>query len=306
MPPAVVGGIGNPQRAAAAGQPAAAVGLYVAVALAVGGTVTSQGSAWPDATNTGVPQGTTLTPSGSVATSAPGQVISSLAIAGTITVNHPGVTIQNCTIESSGTGAFGVAIRHVNDATIRNCAISGTRPSGGTDPDGGGRLQFAVKDVYGDTTGTAVLACNIWDTANSIGLLNGLIQDNYVHDMGYIAADHVDCIIAEASSGLTIRHNTLLNAVNQTSCIALYSQTANSDHVTVDNNLMAGGGYCVYGGNDPFQGTFMVFTNNQFSTRYYSGGGSFGVLAHYASGNTGNQWTGNMWADGPNVGQPAG
>jgi hypothetical protein len=278
---------------------------------------------FPDATVTGIPAGTTLTRIPEDVTSGTGWVWDAtnelVNITGASTVFSgfrltdgailrvlaAGVTVQNSKIVSAGTGNFGIRNEHVSNTIIKNCEISGTRTNGGPDATGNNRLQFAINDVYKDGTNITVQNCNIYDTANSINILSGAITGNYIHDMGYIDADHIDCIIAEGASSLTISGNTLLNSQGQTACVALYSQSGPSDHVTVSGNLMAGGGYCIYGADftpAQFAGTNIAITNNRFSTRFLPNGGQFGVLSHFDAGAAGNSWSGNKWYDGVNVG----
>ena len=54
-------------------------------------------SKWPDATNTGVPAGTTLTPHvGDLTISTPGAVVSGLDITGSVLITASNVTLVNC------------------------------------------------------------------------------------------------------------------------------------------------------------------------------------------------------------------
>ena len=81
--------------------------------------------------------------------------------------------------------------------------------------------------------------------------------------------------------------------------------------------MLAGGGYCTYGGQGGaaytgLPATNIVITNNAISTLYYPQGGVYGPIACFASGNSGNKWSGNAWYDemcirdrydGPNKGK---
>ena len=47
---------------------------------------------------------------------------------------------------------------------------------------------------------------------------------------------------------MTIRHNTIFNSHDQTDAISLFQDFGNQANRTIDDNLVAGGGYSVYGG----------------------------------------------------------
>src|SRR5215510_6849097 len=80
---------------------------------------------FPDATNTGVPAGTVLTPyNGNLVVNTPGAVISGLDIRGTVTINAPNVTLVNCKITAQHSWDWYVVMTGDN-TTIQNCTIDG-------------------------------------------------------------------------------------------------------------------------------------------------------------------------------------
>jgi hypothetical protein len=108
---------------------------------------------------------------------------------------------------------------------------------------------------------------------------------------------------------MLIQHNTVLNPNGQTDCIALFQDNAPPAiaNKTITNNLLAGGGYCIYGGQSGTEyaglpATDIVVTNNKISTMYYANGGAFGPATAFSPGNSGNKWSGNVWYDGPRKG----
>ena len=104
----------------------------------------------------------------------------------------------------------------------------------------------------------------------------------------------VDGILCTGPCGLTLRHNTVLNEHGrrrQSPC----SPFGTPRDSVIDNNLLAGGGYTVYAGED--NATGIKVTNNRFSRRYYPNGGYWAPRADYANNGTGNIWTGNIWDD---------
>jgi len=83
---------------------------------------------YPDATNTGVPPGTALTPSGSQTVTTNGAVLNGLDITGTVTVAADNVTIENSRITktSGGSGSYVVILNNgADNFTIRDTEISG-------------------------------------------------------------------------------------------------------------------------------------------------------------------------------------
>lgn len=272
---------------------------------------------FPDTTTTGVESGTTLIQVPADATSGDGWTWNSsqevVVVTGDgatvdgiqisnaiIDVRADDVTISNCKINCAGTGVFGIALRSVNNCHITHCEIGGTRPGGGLDADGTGRLQYGIKDILSDGAGTEIDHCLFYDTANSISLSTANIHDNLIHNMGFVESDHIDCVLAESAQDLIVHHNTLLNEQGQTACIAGYTQSGAANNVTVTNNLMAGGGYCEYGGDDAFGATNVTIMNNYISTRFYDTGGQFGPFTAIVTGTT---FSGNVWYDGDLAGQ---
>ncbi len=61
--------------------------------------------------------------------------------------------------------------------------------------------------------------------------------------------------------------------------------------MTIDRNLLAGGGWTIYCGtaNKPVGGTF-VFTGNRFSREFFPKGGSYGPAAYCDGLGSGNVW----------------
>lgn len=308
--------------------------------LAAGISGWQGGNRFPDATNTGATLGT-LTPvssgsgtnysfSGSTMTLTGS--VSNFAITGAVKIATNNVTISGCSI-SNGLSVIGSSGTHITGTTISNCAI--TSPGGGSSEvvelnysgsttikdctisgtdSGPGRASYGIDDNQGVDAPT-VLRCNIYYCRIYVSVQAGLCQDNYMHDSGYIWGDHTDGIDFEGSiAPMSILHNTILVPFTQTSPIHMNSTFATVTGVTVDSNLLAGGGYAIYCGNG---GSFlsanplpppenMVITNNAFSTMYFDKGGLFGTGADYNSGGTGNVWSGNYWYDGNVLGHVAG
>lgn len=260
---------------------------------------------YPDASSAGVPAGKTLVSVPSQATSGPGwhydsrgwveidgngAVFDGYAVATNVDVSASNVTIRNTRILVGGE-SFGISLRHTANVTIESSQI--TAPDAGTN-----RLLVGIKDIYGDSTGLRVLRNDISRASTGVQVEAGLIQDNYIHDLGFTTGDHVNGTTSNGGTGqLNIVHNTIFNAIDQTDAISLFQDFGPQANRVIDNNLLAGGGYTIYAGANAGKestATNIHVTNNRISRMYYPNGGSYGPLAAYnpAGGNT---LTGNIW-----------
>ncbi len=215
---------------------------------------------WPDGTNTGVPAGTTLTPYyGTLIINTPGAVISGLDIHGSVVINAPNVTLENNKITST---SFYVVDVKAGGAIVRNNTIDGV----GTGNDGSIGINGA---------GTFI-GNNIYNVENGFGIggSNTVIRDNYVHDLKASGSPHYDGIQIDGNAyNVTISHNTIIVDHNQTSAVMIDNWAGPISNVTVDNNLLVGGGYTIYV-DGQFGGgsiTDVRITNN------HMGSGGFGV-----------------------------
>jgi hypothetical protein len=272
---------------------------------------TGQSSAcgtYPDATNTGIPAGMKLLavpgqvskgpgwyydPRGWVEVDGDGAVLEGLSIPYNVDVTGSDVTIKDDAIRVTG-NSFGVSLRHTHNVTIEDSDIFG----GNT---GSGRLMVGIKDIFGDCVGTQVLGNNIWYTGTGIQIYGGLIENNYIHDMGYISGDHVNGITSNGSTTpLTIKHNTVLVNHSQTDAIGLFEDFGVEANVLITDNLLAGGGYTIYGGQNPGgPASYNIrITNNLISRAYYAQGGFFGPATAFNPGGSGNVWSGNVFFGG--------
>ena len=179
-------------------------------------------------------------------------------------------------------------LRHTVNATVSNneIGVAGTP-----------RLSVGVKDIYGDATGTRVIGNDISHTSTGVQTGEGLIEGNYIHDLAMVTGDHVNGTTSNGSSEpLTIRGNTVLNKFGQTDAISLFQDFGVEANRLVTGNLMAGGGYTIYGGMGSKGKSYNIkITNNRFSNIYFPNGGSYGPHAAYDSSGRGNEFSGNTW-----------
>ena len=261
---------------------------------------------FPDATNTGVPAGTALRPvpgqvssgpgwhynaaDGEVDVTGTGAVLSGLSIHCNLNISASRVTIADDSIVTRG--FFGISLRHTGGVMIEHSTISGLNASFG-------RLSYAIDDIYGDSTGIMIKADNIFFFSHGVQISAGTVTGNYIHSPGYVAGDHIDGIFDPGTThSLTISDNTILNGRGQTAAISLDASAAGQAvaNKTVENNLLGGGGYVIYGGaarNDRI--SYIVIKNNRFSQVYYPRSGQYGPVAYFDIRGRGNSWIGNIW-----------
>ena len=262
---------------------------------------------YPDETNTGVPEGVTLRrvpqdvssgegwrfdPRGWVVVEDDGAIFEGFDVAGQIDVTASDVTIRNCRITAIGE-TFGVSLRTTRNVTVENSEISS--PSAGNR-----RLLVGVKDINGDSTGTRILGNEITHTSTGIQIDAGLVRDNFIHDMGYKDGDHVNGTTSNAGTSLlTLDHNTVFNQLNQTDAISLFQDFGDQANRSINNNLVAGGGYTIYAGANPdaLPTSNIRVTNNRVSRIFFPKGGEKGPVTAFNPAGAGNTFTGNVWDD---------
>jgi hypothetical protein len=215
---------------------------------------------FPDATNTGVPPGMKLTPSGPLVIKTPGAVIEGLDISGDVVIDAPNVTLRNCKITSGGYYVVKIS-KGLTGVTVQNCNID-NQGAGGVGISGEG--AFIGNNIQGCVDGI-----NIWGD-------DTVIKNNYIHNMSGPSAAHFDTIQADgAFSNLLIEHNTLINEQSQTSVLMLDNYWGPINNVTINDNFMAGGGYTVYiaevakGQAGGGRVTNVSFTNNVLVKGYW-------------------------------------
>jgi hypothetical protein len=236
---------------------------------------------FPGPTNTGVPPGVTLTASGPVKVTQDNKVLDGLEITGDVDVDANNVALKNCSIVVSD-AYWGIIIRS-GSLTVTDCKIYGSGSSG-----------HGIFNPY--QCPVTIRRCDISGFADGVMSDVGLIEDNYIHDLQGAPGSHHDGIQNGGGGPLTIRHNTILNPHGETSAVALFQDFGVPHDVLIENNLLGGGGYTVYGGaGSKGTPTKIEVLNNQFSKKYFATGGQYGPVAYWDSAGTGNTWSGNTW-----------
>ena len=215
-------------------------------------TTTTATASWPDASNTGVPAGTTLTASGSLVLNTPGQVVDGLDIQGRVTVNSDGVVIRRSRITSDSLTVLKIA-DGVIGVRIEDVEIDGTKATEGSN------------GIEGPAT---VVRADIKGVENGLQPESGsVIQDSGIHDLGAVGRPHIDGIqIDGARSNIVVRHNTIdLRGWTQTAAVMINNYSGPASDIIVDGNRLLGGGYTLRS-DGRFSGgpiTGVEFTNNR-------------------------------------------
>lgn len=237
-------------------------------------TPTSSPATWPNASNTGVPAGTTLTAyTGPSNIRTAGTVIEGKTL-GCIQVNAPGVIIRKSRITCRPAyaavdvpdGAFTGTPLLLEDVEI-NCQ------NGGGNAIGEANYTLRRANIFG---------CENGGDVNQ----NVLVEDSYVHDLynpseahadGFQFADHmVNGQVVAGTINVTVRHNTIysVGADGSLGTSAIIGNKAADKNILIENNLLAGGAYTLYcqpGANPEFR-----VIGNHFSRRFSPKVGAFG------------------------------
>ena len=227
-------------------------------------TVNPVMSEWPNASNTGIPAGTTLTVyTGSNQTVSDGQVFDGFEFPNRIYVNHSGVIFRNCrltgdqyyaiyaTVPGKTTPQGGVNL------TVENCDIT----SGVLLVDGFTGRRNHIHAAIGKTM----------DDGWSLSASNILLEDNLIDGLVGEPGAHLDGIQAMGGDNIVIRHNWIeavsppitggggVNAAIFFSPAAAFGNRANTNIVVENNMLIEEAGY--YPLRIEAQGTVVVRHN---------------------------------------------
>ncbi len=234
----------------------------------------------PGPGNTGVPLGTTLrTHRGDLTVTARGAVVDAMLVTGSIIVQAPDVTIRRTRVAPASPVYW--VIRQLPQAT--NLIIEDSELAGGG-------VHIGVNE---ESAGLTVRRCAIHhvDTAVSLGGDRATIQDSYLHDVstGVGAAGGNDTV--------TIRHNTIVSLPAGEAAIGFADQGRPVTGVTIEDNLLAGGGYAFFAGGGGAPGQRIRFSHNRFSRQVHPKGGRYGPVARWDATAPGNVWADNVWDD---------
>jgi hypothetical protein len=227
---------------------------------------------YPDATNTGVPGGTTLAiRSGTVRLTA-GQSLVNTQVTGCVQVTGANVVIRNVRIISTCSYAA-IDLEFANaSALIENVEIDMSQLANTS--------AFTGRLNQRSITGDDFTARKVWWHGGSDCVHYGsnvLIEDSFCDvsliPAGYPGDPHIDGFQSAGGSNVTLRHNTIRNPNDQTSAIINGTTPGVSPgqfNVHIVNNLMAGGGYTVYcNAHQAATPATVEFRDNRISFDYY-------------------------------------
>lgn len=257
------------------------------MAITVARTRLLTGSIWPDASTTGVPAGTSLTPvSGNFETSSNGEIVEDLDVSdGAIVVQHTDILVRRCRVTITPPGfTFFIVENAATDAgttTVEDVELNG----GGVGGPGGAGGACVVR------------RCNIHNTENAFHILpNTTIEDSYIHDLIWEEPAHADG--AETSpdvANVTITGNNfdLIGAIN--AAIQFDSSATNPNSAwLVENNRL------VLYDSGPNPGAFTirlptvdVSSDNVIVRNNLLGAGVFGYVETEAATAI-TEWSGNV------------
>lgn len=254
-------------------------------------------SCFPDATNTGVPAGTSLT-----------------TYTGGCTITTANTVIDSKTINCD------LSIR-ANNVTIKNSLINGAidAGSGGAGEQTGliikdSEINCGCPSVGASDTPTAIMEANF--TLLRVNLHNSghgaavksnvTIQDSYIHGLGGDTDAHKDGIFSGDGTNVTIQHNQIEcndGPVHKgcTSAIGLLTDFGQITFYTITQNLLnTNGSYCFYGSGGPakdFASDHITFTNNHFGSAINTNCGELGYVTYFDVNAGGMVWSGNVRHD---------
>ena len=254
---------------------------------------------FPSPDTTGVPAGTTLTPyTGPSNITTAGTTITGAEITSPLTISANNVTIEDSDIDVANQSAGAIRIGSgTTGALVEYDSIHGTSATSA------GNLQAAVYNTNYSDDANAVTVDHV-DFYDGQRILHGpgTLTNSFCLDNVAVSGAHYECIY-EGGGSVTINHNTLLTAFGQTAAIFVSTDFAALDNVSITDNLLAGGGYVIYGDatNEHNYGiTSEAVTGNRFSRIYYADSGQYGPEdGEYMPSNA--TWSGNVWDD---TGQP--
>jgi hypothetical protein len=251
---------------------------------------------YPDATNTGVPAGTKLTSeSNDITVTKAGTTISGIALTSSIAVDADNTTIKDSEITVDGTqtcgescggrgiwiapGVTGTVIEHV---TCHGGAASGNDVT-----------QYCIANNSSSTKVSYLYAYNCTECFTGPGNLS----NSFLDVTGTIPGEHYEDIYYGGGAGpLIVNHDTMLNPQAQTAVVFTSVDFGDQTEISITDNLMAGGGYVIYGGGSGSGGSVtgpITVTGNRFSRKYYPEGGFYGLAGDFVDGHT--TWSENIW-----------
>jgi hypothetical protein len=242
--------------------------------------------------------------------------IQNLDIPGSVTVDGDRATVRNSRIHvSSGCstpcGSYGIRLGQT-DATVTGTVLQALdivteeKDPGNDNPLDPSTIDVKVDHGVRNNGDNAVTADHLY-VKGFAGAWKGpgTIENSYLFSQLVFDGDHVEAYLNGGEGNPTIlEHDTILNPVAQTAAISLFNDFGGIGKVTVEDNLLAGGGYVMYGGAKNGTGNVtgpIIVRDNRIARGkdkthgYYSRGGQLGLWAEFDKSAT--TACGNYWDD---------
>ena len=251
--------------------------------------------AWPTPQNTGPRSVLSATHSGTLSSTADGQVISNISITGRLVIRHNNVTVRDVRI--FGTGTYMLEIDRMasgvcpSNVRIEYAEIDGSLADESDIPFYGHSCGFVFDHGYVHEVGRSSRITN-----------NTTISNSYIHSSRTgDSQSHRGAVGINGGSNNVIYNNVLkCSGVGCSAAIPNYGDFAPVTDLRIEHNLLSTTAhYCAYGGSLPSkpypEGSNIDFINNHFSTEFNPECGRSGPITGYAWNVRGNDWIGNVW-----------
>jgi hypothetical protein len=262
---------------------------------------------FPNASNTGVPAGTTLTTyTGPLLITTPNTVIDSMTVDGGLTIHAANVTISRSKVNGEvfldtdlpGSSGWSVTIvdSEVDVGQNQVAAVCC------------GNVSILRANLHG---GVTAAQCE----EKSVGCS---ITDSYLHGQ-YIQPNstwHLGGFLSDGGGPIVLTHNfvtcdqpaTYGPDGGCTGDINLIPNFGTAHNVTISHNLLGANpasSFCTYGGEKSTSqfpnANHIVYTNNVFQRGPNGKCAAFGPVNAFNVDGVGNVWSGNVWDDGGTV-----
>lgn len=191
------------------------------------GPLSACGKPKPGPNNTGVPAGTTLTPSGSIRIETDGMIVEDLDISGEVAVLANNVTLRRVRIRSGDYYPVRYFDNNNTGLVIEDSEIEGTSD------DATASVSFSNYtarrlNVHGAADGFK---------ADS----NVLIEDSWIHDLRNGTDQHNDGVQSTGGPNVTLRNNWISGASN--AAVQTGDLGGATENLTIECNWLGGGGW---------------------------------------------------------------
>ncbi|HXR42990.1 MAG TPA: hypothetical protein VN738_11330 [Acidothermaceae bacterium] len=235
---------------------------------------------YPDATNTGA-HGTLTPHAGKLVTTADGQIVENLDIAGCLQIVNKNVTVRNVKVEGGCTYSLDTS-KATGPTTISDVTVIGSSGQAATVVLREGTATRL--DVSGGNDGV-----KIWGSGAVV------FSDSYVHNLTRTTGSHDDAVQVQSGGDVALQHLTLLpfdGTDPMNSCLQIGALTGNLASLTMAASICDGGNYSVLANSTGVGSTVtagpIVISGNRFGTDY-----RYGTHAHLGPPlNT--TWSGNV------------